>query len=103
MTRAGRGVERALSELARLKTAEDVAAFFRAEGITGTWCVGSLCPVAKYIRSRVEIESVVVGMTTVVVSGTEYARMHVPEVVSQFVYHFDRGRWPDLIEERAVA
>lgn len=79
--------------------ADEIAALFSNEGITGRRDNPCDCPVANYLSSE-GVVAPSVGITHA--SGfsrafEQYATVDVPSHVRQFIAAFDSGRYPELI------
>jgi hypothetical protein len=82
-----------IDKLAGLGSADDVARFFRVEGVVGDHSLGS-CPVARYI-GRESGQRITVTHTHWGAISIE-ARL-LPRPVADFVMRFDGLDYPDLI------
>jgi hypothetical protein len=91
------------------KTPEEVAETIRATGFKGQICSGRYCVVAKYLRS-------LTGHPMVAGAACAFATLsddrttdlypedrtlyRTPDPVSKFMLAFDKGEYPELIEEK---
>lgn len=69
-----------------------IAEFFREEGITGSPCNSTACPVAVYLQRETGMP---VRVGPVAAEGSP-GREYLPFAVSVFVNDFDFGFHPDL-------
>lgn len=90
-------LEAAVAKLSRLETAEEMAQFFKAEGITGQAAHASKCPVAQWLQREIGSPRVRVSATISIghANGTTTV-MDSPTVVGDFFRAFDKGAFPYL-------
>lgn len=80
-------------------TEQQIAATLRGKGITGHKAAAEHCPIANWLRAET-------GCTHVEVdAGAVYLKYDQPGFIAQpasavdeFIWHFDDGDYPDLIE-----
>jgi hypothetical protein len=91
---AREAVNTVLAKLAAIGSSRQIAEFFEREGITGLVGYSISCPVANYVRREAG---------AMVIVGARFwsfpfvlGQNPIPDVVGDFVCHFDRGEWPQL-------
>lgn len=93
--------------------ADDIAGFFRAEGVTGRPGMSGRCPIANFLSRYAATEFVSVGVRAVwwvelvrspdgsglgeFVDGV-YRIADGPSGIKDFVLSFDNGQYPDLVQ-----
>lgn len=97
--------------------ADDIAEFFRAEGVTGRPGLSQRCPIANFLSRYAATEFVSVGVRAVwwvelVASpdGSEFGGFvdgvfrtsDGPSGIRSFILRFDDGQYPDLIEPTVI-
>ena len=75
-------------------SAQEVADRLAAMGYKGQMCVRVDCPVARYLRETMR-RTAVVGSAHCLVDHTEFP---LPEAVQAFLYEFDFGAYPTLVD-----
>jgi hypothetical protein len=92
-------LETAVSTLERFTSADDVAMFFRRWNVQGKPTSAISCPVARYLSKEAQQ---LVQVTGSYAHGVGTAHVWLPAPVVRFVLRFDRGHYPDLLEEEMV-
>jgi hypothetical protein len=74
-----------------------VARRLQEAGIRGYTCKGNDCPIARFIKERFKPDYVEVRQNCV---GCEFGRFDLPPAITQFIYYFDQGCYPELVQEK---
>lgn len=84
------------------RTPTDIAAKLLDNDCRGFLNSPCSCPVARYLRVELTVDSVAVSRTFVnLFTRTWFALdLPLPLIVTRFIEHFDHRRYPDLIETR---
>lgn len=98
LVRTGRltWLDDAVGKLAAEGDADQIADYLFTHGHTGRVGESETCPVHRYLRA-VTGRDVAVAPGMLLPDNGPYVGM--PEVVTEFVRRFDRGDYPDLIDE----
>lgn len=85
--------------------ADEIAALFKTEGVTGFPGVVERCPIANFLRDIGNAEYVYVGGTIVYweATGARSRRAKARGGIIEFVTRFDAGFYPELFPSPAVA
>ena len=92
--------ERADALLVALGDTRDiVAAALSAKGIKGERRKWACCPVANYLKQS-GLPVVMVDTTGILLDSPDIDAvwLDTPNAITDFIYHFDDGAWPELAE-----
>lgn len=94
----------AYDKLAQFETADEIAEYFRGEGIKGSCGLYSSCAIAVWMTkttgrmAHVSTSDIwVIGEQSPI--GDRVTLNHT-DAMMDFVYHFDHGHYPDLIDKK---
>lgn len=82
---------REIKRLARFKTANGLARYFKSIGIKGDKEEAESCPISNYLTAKVGKRVRVANEITL--DGDTYG---IPSAASTFISKFDEGGYPDL-------
>jgi len=83
---------------------DEVASNLASKGIKGSRSVSVSCPVTNVVKKYFETDNVSTGLSLCSVNVlTDYegpsAQVELPYSVQVFVFRFDNGEFPELVEE----
>ncbi len=92
-----------VDKLNSMASADEIAAFFEEEGITGNQKAASSCVISNFLYKKAGKR---VSTTQSYVSTYEYpaetreTEVELGEVTKTFIANFDEGKYPKLIKHR---
>ena len=90
---------------------DEIAVFLHDQGIRGTQCLSTNCPIAKWLKREVPelATDVAVAVTPLIAEVAQLVEVEMPPVVTDFIVAFDAGDYEFLFDDepsrvgRAVA
>ena len=91
--------EQALSRLPRMP--EEIAEFLRCNGIRGTQCFATNCPIANWLKQEVPelAAGSSVAVTPLIAEVGHLVEVDMPPVVTDFIVAFDAGHFAFLFDD----